>query len=154
MADIDLTFQVDRGALGLTPLDCNDRQRFEISDTMFGGPVSWQRTQVGSPYMDGQVTTDRQRQMVTDPVNINVFGRGLRGAGMTNGKLKDNFDELVQAFSQDNFVVTVGIDDAVYQYQCEASDYQLLWQGLYFIARQGQVQLQLMRQPQALAGTV
>lgn len=145
MPDIALNATVSRTLLGLDPLDINDHDTYYLSPTFLGANVQWNRTQVTSPFMDGAVTTQRQRQMVTENITIEVLGGSAPG-------LKAAFDVLVSAFIQDSFTLTVGVGAATYRYACETSDYQLIWSGPRFVANQGQVVLQMPRQPVALAG--
>jgi hypothetical protein len=152
--DLNLTVLVQRDSLGLTPLSINDGKVYRASTQFLGGAVSWNRTQVTSPYIDGSVTVNRQRQMVQEQVAIEVSGRTVASPTLSNVQLKANFDTLCQAFLQDSFTLTVEIDTAVYEYQCEAADYQITWTGPRFIAKQGLITFTVPRQPNAAVGVV
>lgn len=145
MPDLDLSFQVARDALGLGPLECNDGISYKIADTMLGGQVSWNRTQIGSPHTDGQTTTARQMQMVQEPTNIDVLASSAT-------QLQNRMATLIAAFKQADYTITVTVDGAVFEYQCEASDYTTVWTGPRWMARRGQLQVQIMRQPRMLQG--
>lgn len=145
MPDLALHVTVSRTLLGLAALDINDHDTYYLAPAFLGANVQWNRTQVTSPFMDGAVTTQRQRQMVTENITVEVLAD-------TGARLKTAMDQLVSAFIQDSFTVTVAIDGATYQYRCESADYQLIWNGSRMIEHQGQVVLQVPRQPAALSG--
>ena len=138
---------VSRTALGLAPLDICDGLDYYVSPTFFGGQVSWNRTQVTSPFVDGSTTTNRTRQMVTEPCTVEIITDNP-------GDLHDAMDALVDAMIQDAFTITITMDGETYKYQCEAADYQRIWMGPREIAHQGQLVLSIPRQPVALVGVV
>lgn len=150
MADLDLDVWVSRELLALDPLNINGGTRFKTSTTFLGSLVSWNRTQVGSPYMDGKVTVNRVLEQVQEPVAVEVWGRTLADATMTNAQLRINMNTLCQAFWQDAFTVTVDIDGATYTYQCEAADVQVAWDGNRFRAKRGLITFTVPRQPRSL----
>lgn len=131
---------VERTSLGLPLLNINDHLNYACAAQFFGAAVSWTRQQVGSPQVDGQVTVNRQRQMVQEQLAVEV-----RGDSMAH--LRANVDKLVQAAIQDSYLIGIHIDGEHYQYQCEAADYQVSWVGSRFAARQLQVVLTVPRQP-------
>lgn len=154
MADIDLAVVVFRNALGLPPLNCNDGIIYRAGEQLMGEAVSFNRNQVGSPYVDGQITTSRQRQAVNEQLSFEVFGRTTTNANMTNVQLKANFDIIAAAFLQDSYELRITIDGALYRYQGEAADLQLTWTGPRFMAKQGQIAFTMPRQPSPLVGVV
>jgi hypothetical protein len=145
--DLALAVTVSRTLLGLAPLDINDHLNYYVTPQLLGGQVAWTRTQITSPWLDGAVTTNRVRQMVTEPLVIEVLGG-------THGELKANVDTLVQAFIQDSFDLELTMGDAAYAYRCEAADYTLGWNGPRMMANQVQVTFSVPRQPTALLGVV
>lgn len=147
MADLALSFLIDRGNLGLPALECNDGQIYHVSDTMLGGAESFARNQITGPYSDGQYTTARQGQNVIEPANIDVWGRKTAFGALSAPQLGANMNALIAAIKQNYFTVTLTIDGYGEMYYCEASDYQRLYQGPRWMARLGQLQIQLMRQP-------
>ena len=138
---------VSRTLLGLPALQINDHLNYKVAPQFLGGNVQWNRTKVTSPFLDGEVTTQRTRQNVSEQIAVEIF------AGSA-AELQANTAALLAAFSQDSFVLTVTIAGTVYAYQCEAADAQTAWTGPRMMAHQGQVVFGVPRQPLALTGGV
>lgn len=149
MPDLDLAVAVTRTQLGLSELNICDHLNYYIAATQFlGGTMSWTKNQITSPYTDGAFTVNRTRGQVTEPVTVEVLGE-------TDTDLQTNLATLINAFSQDSFVLLIGIGAANYQYQCEAADVQLArWTVSGMLFKQQQVVFQVPRQPVAILGGV
>jgi hypothetical protein len=146
MIDVELSVTVSRDALGLAPLEIATSPDYYIGVQFLGVVVQWDRQQVTSRWLDGAVTVSRHRQTVLDQIGVEVKAPDLP----TVHRL---IDELVEAFIQDTFVLTVTAEGAARSYQCEAADYQdLTWTTPRMAAAQGQVLLTVPRQPVALSG--
>jgi hypothetical protein len=119
---------------------------YYLGTQFLGAAVQWERQQVTSVWMDGSTTVSRHRQMVTEQIAVEITGRDLLDVQrLTN--------QLIAAFLQDSFVLTVTVEGSVRRYQCETADYQNLgWTTPRLSAAQGQVMLQVPRQPVALRG--
>lgn len=131
---------VSRDLLGLTPLQINDHLTYAVAAPFLGGTVTWNRTQVSSPMMDGDVTTFRRRPTVTETVTVEVM------AG-NQADLHSAISQLVLAFQQDAYTVTITLGGEVYAYRCESADFAVAWVGARFIAHQLQVTLSVPRSP-------
>lgn len=141
MSDLALSVLVSRSVLGLSDLDINDHLNFIIAGPEFlGGQQSWDRTQVSSPYADGEVTTMRRRQNVQENITLEVIGGSVP-------EMHSNAQELIDAFSQDSFTLTVSINGASTVYSCEAADYKILTSGPRYTAQQIQVLFIVPRKP-------
>jgi hypothetical protein len=136
---------VTRTALGLSVLNINDFTSYYCATDFLGGQVTWNRNQIGSPYVDGQVTTHRTRGNVVEKVGVEIL------AGST-ADLKAKTDAIISAFIQDYFVLTATIDGQQWSYACEAADYQQAFTGPRMFARQGQVLFDVPRRPVPLVG--
>lgn len=147
MPDIAMSVALSRTALALPALEINDHLNYAVATQFLGGNVQWNRQQVSSPFLDGQVTTQRSRQNVTEQIAVEIY------AGSGN-ELQINTRTLIAAFSQSDYVLTVVIGGATYAYQCEAADVQTAWVGVRLMANQGQVVFGVPRQPLALLGGV
>jgi hypothetical protein len=146
MNDVELSVTVSREALGLPPLEIASSPDYYIGTQFLGVAVAWDRQQVNSRWLDGAVTTSRHRQTVMDQIGVEVKGPNL-------GTVHRLIDELVEAFIQDTFVLTVTADGATRSYQCEAADYQdASWTTPRMAAAQGQILLTVPRQPVARSG--
>lgn len=150
MADLDLSVLISRSALSLADLEINDGYIYQASAQFLGTLVSWNRTQITSPFIDGASTVARQLEMVQEPVGVEVWGRTGIDATLKNSYLRDNLNVLAQAFWQDSFTLTVTVEDAVYAYQAEAADVQVTWSGPRFIAKKGLITFTVPRQPRSL----
>ena len=140
---------VTRTQLGLPVLNINDHNAYYVADTFLGGQMAWNRNQVTSPYVDGSVTVNRTRSMVTEQIVVEVLG------GPSQALLQANVATLIAAFSQDSYLLSITLPQATtYQYLCEAADYQVSWTSPRFFAKQLQVTFSMPRQPIALVGGV
>lgn len=146
MSDIALSVVLSRDALGLPPLQINDHLNYYIAPSFLGASQSWQRNTVGSPFIDGTTTTFRTRQMVQEPIQVEV-------PADTTAELYTQMATIVQAFSQDSFTMTVTVNGQVTQYACEAADFTVLWQSPRIVNKQGQVTFTMPRQPVPLTGS-
>jgi hypothetical protein len=143
--DLALSVVITRTALALPPLELNDHIAYYVGPTFMGGSLAWSRTQIGSPWLDGMVTVHRSRQMVTEPVQLEVLGGD-------QAELDANMLAAVRAFSQSDFQLIVTLQGEARTYECEAADQTLLWTGPRAIAGQMQVTFQVPRQPVPSAG--
>lgn len=146
MSDIDLSVTVSRDALGLGPLEVAFGDRYYCAPKFLGGQVQWNRKKISSPFVDGEITTQRSRQNVTENIGVEV-------RAPTSADLQAFTEELIAAFLQDRFTLTVIADGVTWSYRCETADYQVLtWDTARMVARAGQVLFQVPRQPVALSG--
>lgn len=146
MADITLAASVSRPNLGLGDLSINDYLNYRVVSLM-GGQVVWTRNAVVSAYMDGDVTVNRRRANIDEPVVIDVLGA-------TQAAMQANVDALVQAFCQDSFIMTLTVGGQTHGYYCESADYQMLWEGPKFIAQQIQIHFNVPRRPVPQLGVI
>jgi hypothetical protein len=145
-ADVALTVTISRAALGLPPLEIATSPDYYIGTQFLGAAVQWERQQVGSVFLDGMVTTNRHRQMVTEQIAVEITCDNL-------GQVQAKIIELIQAFIQDSFTMTVHADNSTRVYNCEAADYQdMSWTTPRLSGAQGQVLLSVPRQPVAVSG--
>jgi hypothetical protein len=151
---LDLSVVLTRDWLGLAPLEINDRVRYKIADQLMGTQVTYNRNQITSPWMDGAVTVSRQLEVISEPVSVEVWGRHGEGDPLSNAVLQQNMATVLRAFNQDNFTLTIAVENATYAYQCEAADYQVTWTGNRFLAKEGYIAFSVPRQPMALTGGV
>lgn len=148
MADINLSATVSRDLLGLWPLQIGSGGRYYLGPSFLGGNVQWNRQKASSPFVDGEVTTQRSRQNVTEAISVEIRAE-------THEQLQAYTAELLVAFLQDQYTLTVTVDGGSYAYRCEAADYQVAtWTTPRLYAKQGQVVFSVPRRPVALIGGV
>jgi hypothetical protein len=146
MADVDLSVTISRTALGLSPLEIASGDDYYIGTQFLGAAVQWERQQTTSQWLDGAVTTSRHRSAVTEQIAVEVTADTLVA-------VQAAINTLIQAFVQNSFTMTVVAGGATRVYRCEAADYQdLSWTTPRLSGAQGQVLLQVPRQPVALSG--
>lgn len=145
MPDIALSVQLSRDALGLAPLEIADRNPYYLSPQFLGAQVTWNRQKASSPFVDGEVTTQRSRQNVTENIGVEIVASSML-------ELQAYTEELIEAFLQSRYTMTVITDGATFGYRCETADYQVLWTTSRLVAKQGQVVFAVPRQPVALVG--
>jgi hypothetical protein len=146
VADVTLLVTVSRESLALAPLLISRGGRYYLGPQFLGGQVQWNRTKVTSPWIDGEVTTQRTRQNVTEPISVEI-------KAPDQASLDAWTTELLEAFLQDSYTLTVTVDGQSRAYACEAADYQCAsWTTPRMVAYQGQVVFAVPRQPILLAG--
>lgn len=147
MPDISLSVQVSRTLLGLTSLEINDHLNYYVTPSFLGAQVTWDRTQVTSPFVDDAVTVNRTRGRIGETITVEVRGD-------TQADLATNLDALLKAMTQDHYTLSVSVGGQGYSYQCEAADYQMTWSGPRMVSKQTQVQFTVPRSPIPLSGPI
>lgn len=147
MADVQIGASVSRDLLGKAPLQINDHVRYYAAPQFLGGQVGWAKQQAGSPWLNGMRTVSAVMENVTETLTIEVKAE-------TAVEVQTAMAELVQAFQQDTYLLTVVEDGATYQYECDRAGYQIVWSGPRLVAKQGQVTFSVERQPVAVIGGV
>lgn len=145
MPDLGMSVSISRDSLSLPPLDINDHQLCYVTGDSFGRQVQWNRQKASSPFLDGDVTTYRNRQKVTSQIGLEVMGANP-------GLLQFNMNTLIHAFCQSQFDLSIAIGQASYQYDCEAADWQEIWTGPRWVANQLQIVFTVPNQPVPLLG--
>ena len=147
MTDLPMSVLISRTLLGLADLEINDFVNYYVAPQFLGAINEWDRVQATSAYVDGAATVQRKLQMVQEQVVVEVMGGD-------SAELQDNCVAITEAFTQDNFTMTVTIDGIVKVYACEAAGYQLAWTGPRLIEHQGQLTFTMPRQPNLLNAVV
>lgn len=111
---------VTRGLLALDDLDINDHTNYSLAPGIMGGQVTWDRNEVSSPWVDGEITVSRKKRNVQENLIINVYGASQAG-------LQARMVTLVEAFTQDNYSLAFNINGDIRMYKCFAADYQVSW---------------------------
>ncbi len=145
MTDLTVAASVTRDDLGLGTLNINDHSNYILTSTILGGTVAWQKNQVSSPYVDGDITITRRRPTVMEPFEVHVYGT-------SGGSLMTNASTLITAFSQDSFSLSIAINSATRQYECEAADYTIEYAHTKFSVNMCTVRFQLPRSPVPTVG--
>lgn len=145
MASPTVGVTVSRTLLGLADLDIMDHVNYITSGTFLGSGVTYRRTQVRAPYVEGAITTNRVRDVVQDQIAIDVLAPDYT-------TFQHNIETLQDAFAQDEFVLTMLLNGVPWSWQCEASDYKMDWSIPRIHALYGQIQYTLIRQPISVTG--
>ena len=146
MTDVNISCKVNRDALALLPLEIADGNPYYLATQFMGAAVSWDRQTVSSRWVEGDYTTSRRRGNVTEQVAVEI-------RCVSTLALQLAMDALIDAFTQDNYTMTITIDGRIWAYQCEAADYtNMMWTTPRLAAHQGQVVFGVPRRPVALAG--
>ena len=142
-----LAASITRTSLALADLNINDRVKYIVSDGFDSGAVSWRREQVESPYVESKITVGRVRDVVEAKMAIQVLGS-------TQAVVADNITELVEAFTQDQFTLTVTMDGTQYRWLGEAADYTMDWSRERIHSRVPLVAFGFLRHPIPVAGPI
>lgn len=144
MPDISLSVLVSRDLLGLSDLEVNDHVSFLMAPSS-PAQVSWQRSSVSSIFVDDDITVHRRRGKVTENMVLEV-------KGTSQANLQANLLTAIGCFTQDYFNIRVSFSGTIYEWACEAADYQVVWDGPRMFARQVQLQLSVPRSPVPISG--
>jgi len=142
--DLTLSVTVSRDLLGLGSLEINDHDAYFMAPFTPAG-VTWSRTTVASPFVEGDITVHRRRANAQESLVVEVNGD-------TQAELSTNLRTLLQAFQQDRFNVDINVGGTHYVWACEAADYNVAWDGPRFIAKRLQVTLGVPRMPVPVEG--
>jgi len=147
MTDLNVVAKVSRGQLGLSDLNVNDHSSYVLAGNMaFGGAVQWARKQLEVPWVDGQVTVERHRQNVTEPLSFYVAGPDL-------ATLDTRLGTLIAAFHQDRFTFQLVVGGANHAWDCEAADIQqVLYDTVHVHNKYVTVTFSVPHKPIPLAG--
>ncbi len=154
MPSFSLSALISRGQLGLADLQVNDGINYRMAGTEFSqGQVAYEREVVRSPYVEGEFTTNRRRGNVRETITFDVFpGTSTGISGQAKYALEANIQQLVTAFTQDAFTMTVVANRSTtwqdeWYWACEAADFNVQLSGPRMMARQGLVAFSLIRNP-------
>lgn len=136
---------VSRTLLGLGNLNLMDHINYITSGAFLGAGVTYRRSQVKSPYVEGAITTNRVRDAVQDQISIDVLAD-------TFTQFQANIQTVQDAFAQDEFLLTLTLNGIPWTWLCEASDYKFDWTIPRIHAMYGQIQYTLIRQPVSVVG--
>ena len=141
---MDLSVTFSRTLLGLGDLEINDHIKYYVAE--FGDQaITWRRQQVSSPWIDGTVTTQRSKENVTRSMSIEVLGDDWADT-LSNAK------DLIDAVSQDTFVLTSDMNSEIVSYICEASDYSWAQSKERWHAYRGILTVSLIHKPNPTTG--
>jgi|SRR6266568_552909 len=142
-----MSVTISRDQLGLDALELNDFERYYLGPEFMGAAVVYSRNVVGSPYVHGQTTTSRTKQNPQERITVEVLAGNQE-------ELEDNIGEVIAAFEQSSFDLTIVMDGETTAYRGEAADHQSIWTGPRMIEKQGQVVFTMPRQPIPLQGVM
>jgi hypothetical protein len=145
MPELNVVAKVTRTLLALGDLNINASPYRLAGPQVMGGTVSWDRRQVTSPWVEGDVTVSRRRSNVTEQVMVYV-------SGTDQANLNTNIQNLVGAFTQDTFTLSITIGSQQYAWDCEAADYSVQFDTPHLVSRLVPVTFNVPRKPVALSG--
>lgn len=140
MSDLGMSVLVTRVSLGLPDLELNDFENYYVGPEFLGGQETFLRSTAGSPFLDGQVTTYRQRANVQETIQVECLGD-------SEADLRAKVAALKDAWWQDSFTLNLTIGSQSWQYAFEAADVAVPWTGPRLVANQVQVLFTAPRKP-------
>jgi|LauGreDrversion4_2_1035121.scaffolds.fasta_scaffold436237_2 hypothetical protein len=143
---MDLSVTLSRTLLSLADLEINDHENYYIAE-LGDLSVAWRRVVTSSPYVDGEITTQRSRQNTNRQVTVEVLGTDW-------GNAQANARALIDALSQDEFEMTITQDTEVTTYLCEASDYVWKQAKERWHSTRGQLTFGLLSKPMPISGLI
>lgn len=146
MTDLSVVAKVTRSLLGLGDLNINDHSTYRLAGPqVMGGTVSWDRRQVSSPWVEGDITVSRRRTNVMDQITVYVDGANMAG-------VNTNLQTLITAFTQDRYTLSITVGSQQFAWDCEAADYQVTYDTPHLKSLYVPVVFTVPRRPVALSG--
>lgn len=149
MADLTLDASVTRTELSLSALDLVQDGIYDLVDGTGPGSSSWRREAATSPYMHGDAQVSAVLDVMRAPLVMRVYGS-------THSQLDSRIADLLNAFSQFEYTLTLVIGGVTHQWLCNQADYAVGDGGAIdkfpMMVRQQIVHFEIPRQPIPLAG--
>lgn len=134
---------VTRTSLGKPPLNLNDHVTYVVADKVFGGQQQWNKQTTKSPYVDGEYLVNAAKGNVQETFTVQVMGP-------SQSYVMESINDLVDAFSQFTYTLTVVQDDGSVTFTCQPADYTVDWSRERMWARKALVTFTITRLPQRL----
>lgn len=149
MTDLTLNAKVSRTQLGLGDLNLNDHVTYAVSgNSLWRASRRWSRVQPESIDMHGSVTTHRKLEMASDPFSVYVHGASLSALDTALGVLLD-------AFSQQRYVLQQQVDGADHQWSCQEADVdEVVSTNAHLASRMLEVKFTILHYPIPLVGAL
>lgn len=112
-----LSLNINDGTNYLVDWDSNGTSLFDP------GTVSWRREMVTSPYVHGAFEAGAVKDIVQASVELNIFAA-------TQTALQTAETNLINAFSQSTYTLTLGVDGTNYAWTCLRADYHVRFDAL------------------------
>jgi hypothetical protein len=108
-----------------TWLNINDNVKYRVSaDSLGQSSVSFRRTEVKSPYVEGSFLVHAVKDMVSE--NISVFVNGYSvDSEQSQDALRDNIQALIDAFTQNYFDLKYSFGNSEILWKCHSADYSV-----------------------------
>lgn len=111
-----LSMTITREEYQESPLEINDGPYLIAANGLQPGDISYRREQVTSPYVHGDFTTHRALESPNAQIIVNTTADH-------HGELQQHVHELIRAFIQDEFVITLEMNNSIWKWRGEAADY-------------------------------
>ena len=141
---LSFSLKISRTLLSLADLELNDHFHYYIAEMGDLG-ISWNRQTTRSPWVDGEITVQRTRNIVEQRMIVEVLGP-------TRAELFENVRQLSQALNQDTFTLTTVLDGQTTQWRGEASDHMVSRDKERIHSVRARVEANVRLQPVALSG--
>lgn len=160
LSQLGLSVKVTRTSYGLPVLNLNDK--FAISSEGAGyqiiggslgpGDVSWRKTVVSSPWVEGEATVMAVKEQMHAPIGVRCLAQSL-------AELTDVVQQVCSAFSQYRYTVEVIINDTPWgTWLCDQADWSIGAKGVYdefqFRALMQEIRFTVPRIPTPSAGAL
>ena len=129
-----------------TWLNINDNAKYLVSaDSLGQSSVSFRRTEVKSPYVEGSFLVHAVKDMVSE--NLTVFVNGFNGTDQTQHDLRENIAALIEPFTQNYFNLKYTFGNSEIIWSCQSADYSVQQSREYVHKMMVPVRLTFARYP-------
>lgn len=156
---LGVSVMVTRTLLGLPPIDLNDPNTLRHGDgyriirgSLGPGDVTWRKTVVDSPFVEGEAVVMAVKQQLHAPIGVRCLAR-------SPAALTDVVQQVCTAFSQIRYTVQVTIEGTPWgTWLCQPADWSVGQSGSYsefhFMAVQQEIRFNVPRFPSPSAGAL
>lgn len=141
---------LDASARVSTPygwLELNDGPYRLGADSFAQSQLQMRRNEVTNPYASGKYTTSSVKDSYTESISVYVYGNSWP-------ELRARIDEIVEAFTQNSYRMSVRFEQSVTEWRCNSADVSVQMQKELAHARMATVTASFSRMPNASSRVV
>lgn len=147
---LNVTASVTRAELSLSPLSLEVPNVYSIIRESLGpGSTGWRRQTATSAYVHGEVLVGAVKSITMASLGVRVYGNSM-------SVMVSRLNDLIRAFEQFTYDLTVTIDGSTFTWRCQPADYSVgdngNFQDHHLRAQQQEVHFSIPRHPTPVAG--
>jgi hypothetical protein len=151
--DMSFTMYVSNG--DGTWLDINDGTKYKVSaDSIGSNAVTWRKTEVTSPYVEGKFLVHAVKDMVSNGLTVWVTGYPYNNHASGQNQLQTNIDDLITPFEQISYQIKYTMGNMQIVWDCQTADHSVEMSREYVHAMMVPVKFTVPRFPTATRSAI